>query len=72
MMRTIMYNPARFLQEEQRNRARIILNASYLLILWIIDNIQEDQRLEADLLMLLDEIEQANSMRMGGSGVECE
>jgi len=36
----IMYNPARFSQEEQRNRARSIHNASYLVILRIIDNIQ--------------------------------
>ena len=35
-----MYNPARFSQEEQRNRARSIHNASYLVILRIIDNIQ--------------------------------
>jgi DNA-directed RNA polymerase specialized sigma24 family protein len=35
----IMYNPARFSQEEQRNRARSIHNTRYLLILWIINNL---------------------------------
>ena len=39
----LMYNPARFSQEEQRNRARSIHNASYLVILRIIDNIQSLQ-----------------------------
>jgi hypothetical protein len=38
--RYIMYNPARFSQEEQRNRARSIHNVCYLVILRIIDNIQ--------------------------------
>jgi hypothetical protein len=36
---SVMYNPARFSQEEQRNRARSIHNESYLVILRIIDNI---------------------------------
>jgi hypothetical protein len=40
MKKGIMYTPARFSQEEQRNRARSIHNASYLVILRIIDNIQ--------------------------------
>ena len=39
-IRTLMYNPARFSREEQRNRTRSIHNASYLVILRIIDNIQ--------------------------------
>ena len=40
----VMYNPARFSQEEQRNRARSIHNESYLVILRIIDNIQPKVR----------------------------
>ena len=41
--RGIMYNLARFSQEENRNRAQSIHNESYLVILWIIDNIQRRQ-----------------------------
>jgi hypothetical protein len=49
-----MYNPARLSQEEQRNRARSIHNASYLVILRIIDNIHDTHLLRVGNPRLYD------------------